>query len=390
MTRPIYLDYQSTTPVDPRVFEAMRPFFTESYGNPASSTHAYGWEAEEAVDAARRQVAQSIGAKPRDIVFVSGATEANNLAIQGACLRAPPERQHLVTVRTEHKAVLDTMAAMERRGFRVTRLPVDEEGIVSPEQVERALTPSTLLVSVMHANNETGVVQPIRAIGELCRARDVLFHTDAAQSAGKLPLDVTADSLDLVSISGHKIYGPKGIGALYVRRAPTVRLAALLHGGGHERGLRSGTLSTPLIVGLGVALELAIAERAQEADRLVALRDALWTALHGALPQIHVNGSLTQRLPGNLNVSFAGVEGEALLTSLPELALSSGSACTSAQLEPSYVLQAMGLQSAAAYSALRFGLGRFTTPDHVALASERVIAAVRTLRALSPAWSQPR
>ncbi len=385
MEAPIYLDNHATTPVDPRVFEHMAPFFTQTFGNSASRTHSFGWDAERAVDRAREQVAHGIGASPKEIVFTSGATEANNLAIKGVC-ELSGDRRHVVTVVTEHKAVLDPCRVLEQRGFDITRLPVDGEGRVSPEQVAEALRDDTALVSIMHANNEIGVVQPIRAIGALCRARGVLFHTDAAQSAGKLPLDVEADHLDLVSLSAHKFYGPKGIGALYVRRRPRVQLAAQIDGGGHERGMRSGTLPVPLIVGMGAALELAISEREEESERVAALRDRLQAAIESQIEHVRVNGSRTHRLPGNLNMSFAYVEGEALLMGMANVAVSSGSACTSASLEPSYVLSALGIPDGLAHSAIRFGLGRFTTPDEIDRTVERVVETVSRLREMSPLW----
>jgi cysteine desulfurase len=389
MCATIYLDHQATTPVDPRVFEVMVPYFTERFGNAASRTHSFGWDAADAVERARAQVASAIGASPKEIVFTSGATEANNLAIKGVAeaAREAGRGSHIVTVCTEHKAVLDTCTALERRGFTVTRLPVDSQGLIKPEQVEEALTPETVLVSVMHANNEIGVIQPIREIGGLCRDRGVLFHTDAAQSVGKIPLNVSDDLSDLVSLSGHKVYGPKGIGALYVRRArPRLTLKAQLHGGGHERGFRSGTLPVPLIVGLGEALEVALREQSEEATRLERLRQRLLEGLREVLSDIHLNGHPTQRLPGNLNVSFAYVEGEALLMALGDIAVSSGSACTSASMEPSYVLQALGLSDELCYSSVRFGLGRRTTSEEIEITITKVVEVVHKLRALSPLW----
>ena len=385
METPIYLDNHATTPVDPRVFELMAPYFTEVFGNAASRTHAFGWAAEEAVDRARAQVAAAIGASPKEIVFTSGATEANNLAIKGVC-EAAGDKRHVVTLVTEHKAVLDPCRVLERRGYTVTRLPVDSDGRVAPDQVAAAIRPETSLVSIMHANNEIGVLQPIRAIGELCRARGVLFHTDAAQSVGKVPLDVEEDRLDLVSMSAHKVYGPKGVGALYVRRRPRVRLSAQIDGGGHERGMRSGTLPVPLIVGMGAALELAVGERDAEAARTAGLRDHLRRELLSRIEHVRVNGSVEHRLPTNLNMSFAYVEGEALLMGLGDIAVSSGSACTSQSLEPSYVLSALGLPDGLAHSAIRFGLGRFTTRAEIDLTIERVVSTVARLRELSPLW----
>ncbi len=390
MKLPIYLDNHATTPVDPRVFEVMAPYFTQVYGNAASRSHPFGWEAEEAVDKAREQIAAAIGASAKEIVFTSGATESNNLAIKGAALGRSGQGGHIITAATEHKAVLDTCAALERDGLEVSYLPVDAGGLVSVDAVEHAMTDETFLVSVMHANNEIGVLQPIRAIGALCRQRNVIFHTDAAQSAGKVPLDVTADNLDLVSLSGHKIYGPKGIGVLYVRRAressTRVRIAAQIHGGGHERGMRSGTLAVPLIVGMGEALELSVAERDAEAARVLGLRTHLLEGLRGRISNIEVNGGLTSRLAGNLNVSFAYVEGEALLMGLGDIAVSSGSACTSASLEPSYVLKALGVPDGLAHSSIRFGLGRFTTAAEIDYTIDKVAETVERLRDMSPIW----
>ncbi len=390
--RPIYLDHHATTPLDPRVLEAMLPYFTDRFGNAASKSHVYGWEAADAVEAARESLASAIGASPKEIVFTSGATEADNLALKGVAAAASERLGglagcHIVTVVTEHKAVLDTAASLERQGVRVTRLAVDGEGLVTVAQVAEALRPDTVLVSVMHANNEIGVVQPIRAIAALCRARGVTYHTDAAQSFGRLPLHLHDDALDLVSLSAHKLYGPKGVGALVVRRAPDVRLLAEMDGGGHERGYRSGTLPVPLIVGFARAAELMLAEREAEAQRQATLRDRLLAGLLARVPQVRVNGSLSHRLPNNLNVSFACVEGEALLMGLDGLAVSSGSACLSQSLEPSYVLDAIGVPRALSFSALRFGLGRGTTDADIDLALERTVATVERLRALSPLWS---
>ncbi len=382
---PIYLDNHSTTRVDPRALDAMLPYFTEYYGNAASRHHSFGWKAEEAATAARRQVAELIGADPREIVFTSGATESNNLALKGVAGMYHRKGNHLVTVTTEHKAVLDPCRRLEHEGFRVTFLPVDRYGQVTPEQVAEALTPETILVSVMAANNEVGTLQPIEAIGRLCKERGVLFHTDAAQAVGKVPLDVEALGIDLLSVSAHKIYGPKGVGALYVRRrGPMVRLEPLLDGGGHERGLRSGTLPVPLVVGLGKACELCGAEMNQEAERLRTLRQRLHERIAGNLEAVRLNGHPAERLPGNLNLSFAYVQGEALMMAMRDVAVSSGSACTSASPEPSYVLKAMGLDDDLAHSSIRFGLGRFTTEEEVDYAADAVVNAVRRLRALSP------
>jgi cysteine desulfurase len=386
MKSPVYMDHHATTPVDARVLAAMLPWFSEKFGNAASRNHAFGWEAEKAVERARGQVAAAIGAQAGDIVFTSGATEADNLALKGALEANASRGRHLVTAATEHKAVLDTARALERRGAALTVVPVRPDGLVDPDDVARALTEQTVLVSVMHANNEIGVLQPLAEIGALCRARGVLFHTDAAQSLTKVPLDVEAMNVDLASLSGHKIYGPKGVGALYVRRrGPRVRLAAQMDGGGHERGLRSGTLNVPAIVGFGLACELGAAEMAGEARRLAALRDRLWEKLRAGLDGVAVNGSLERRLPGNLNVSFDGVEAEALLLALDGVALSSGAACASATQEPSHVLRALGGSGdERALGSLRFGLGRGNTEVEVDEVAERLVREVQRLRALSP------
>ncbi|MEY2976301.1 MAG: hypothetical protein RLZZ435_438 [Cyanobacteriota bacterium] len=385
MTSPIYLDCHATTPVDQRVLEQMLPYFCEVYGNPASVTHAYGWGAEAAVKQARAQVAESIGAEPREIIFTSGATESNNLAIKGVAEAYFAKGRHLVTLQTEHKAVLDPLSYLETLGFEVTRLSVQGNGLVDLAELAATLRPDTILVSVMAANNEIGVLQPLAAIGQICHDRQVLFHTDAAQAIGKIPLNVQTQKIDLLSLTAHKIYGPKGIGALYVRRKnPRVQLAPQLHGGGQERGWRSGTLPVPQIVGLAAALTLALEEQPSESQRLRQLRDRLWQALQG-LEGIHLNGDLSQRLAGNLNVSFEGVNGQALLLALqPDLALSSGSACTTAKIEPSHVLQALGRSLELSQASLRFGLGRFTTPDQIEDAAQITIAAVQQLRQQKP------
>jgi cysteine desulfurase len=381
MHRPIYLDCQSTTPLDPAVLEAMLPYFTESFGNPASNSHSYGWEAAAAVKLAREQIAAAIHASPEEIIFTSGATEANNLAIKGVAEANLAKGRHLITVATEHNAVLDPCRYLQTLGFEITVLPVEADGLLDLAKLAATLREDTLLVSVMAANNEIGVVQPLAEIGALCRSRGVLFHSDAAQAIGKIPLDVQAMNISLLSLTAHKLYGPKGIGALYVRRkAPRVQLAAQLHGGGHERGLRSGTLYTPQIVGLGQALGLGLAEMAAEAQRLEGLRDRLYQSLL-PLGGILLNGHPSQRLPGNLNLSFEGVDGQALLLALqPVVALSAGSACTSAQREPSHVLRAIGRSDSLAYASLRFGLGRFTTEAEIDQVVRHCVATVMALR----------
>jgi cysteine desulfurase len=381
----IYMDNNATTRTDLRVVEAMLPYFTERYGNAASLTHAFGREADESVDRAREQVAELIGAHPRDIVFTSGATESNNLALKGVAAMYRNKGDHLVTVATEHKAILDPIRRLGRDGFQVTVLPVDGHGLVSVEQVAQALTAKTILVSVMAANNEIGTLQPIEAIGRLCKERGVLFHSDAAQAAGKVPLDVEAMGIDLLSLSAHKMYGPKGVGALYVRRRdPRVRLEPQMDGGGQERGLRSGTSNVPAIVGFGTACDLCRQEMTSEASRLTNLCDRLRRGIQDHLGDVTPNGHPTQRLPGNLNLSFAGVKGEALLMSLKDVAVSSGSACTTASLEPSYVLRALGLEDELAHGSIRFGLGRFNTEEEVDEVIRDVVRAVRYLRAINP------
>ena len=380
---PIYMDNHATTPVDPRVLGAMLPFFSEKFGNAASRNHSFGWEAEQAVDRARQQIAQLIGAKPKEIVFTSGATESDNLAIKG--IAEKHGGGHIVTQVTEHKAVLDTCRHMEESGCRVTYLPVNAEGLVSLDDLRRAIDDKTILVSIMAANNEIGTVQPIAAIGSLCRELGILFHTDAVQAVGKIPMNVDAMNIDLLSLSAHKLYGPKGVGAFYVRRRnPRVQIAALMDGGGHERGMRSGTLNVPGIVGLGMACEIARLEMAAEAERLTVLRERLKNMLESNLDGTKVNGSMEHRLPGNLNMSFFHVEGEALLMGINDIAVSSGSACTSAAIEPSYVLKALGVTDEMAHSSIRFGLGRFNTLAEVEYVAERVMDVVRNLRELSP------
>jgi cysteine desulfurase len=385
---PIYLDYAATTPTDPRVVDAMLPYFTTMFGNAASRTHVFGWQAEEAVEAARREIAAVINADPKEITWTSGATEGNNLAIKGAVeFLRESGKKHVITAVTEHKAVLDTCKYLERNGVDVTYLPVDHDGLVTPEQVEAAIRPDTALVSIMFANNETGVVQPITAIGAVCRKHGVLMHTDAVQAFGKVPLDVEAMNIDLLSISAHKIYGPKGIGALYVRRRrPRVRLTPQIHGGGHERGNRSGTLNVTGIVGFGYAAKLARESMASESARILELREHLRQRLMTEIPHATLNGSPTHRLPGILNISFAYVEGESLLMGLKDVAISSGSACTSASLEPSYVLKAMGLNDELAHSSLRLSIGRFTTLEELDHIADLIAREVARLREMSPLW----
>ncbi len=386
--RPVYLDNHATTRTDPRVVEAMLPFFTERYGNAASVSHRFGWDAEEAVERAREQVAQAIGAETREIIFTSGATESNNLAIKGVAHAANRRGRHLVTAASEHKAVLDPVKRLAGEGWEITTVDCDEHGRVSVEAVAAALTNQTVLVSIMTANNEVGTLNPIAEIGRLCHERGVIFHTDAAQAVGKIPIDVREDAIDLLSVSAHKFYGPKGIGALYVRRRdPQVRLQPLLDGGGHERGFRSGTVAVPLVVGIGAAIELATAEMVQEAARLLAMRERLHQAIAEGVPRIRLNGHPTDRLPGNLNLSFSDVDGEALMMAMRDVAVSSGSACSAADPEPSHVLRAMGLSEDLARSSLRFGLGRFTTDDEIAFAAEAVASAVERLRSQGVAWS---
>jgi cysteine desulfurase len=381
----IYLDNNATTRTDPRVVEAMLPYFTERYGNAASLTHGFGQEAEEAVEQARRQVAELIGAHPRDIVFTSGATESNNLALKGVATMYRSQGDHLIATAIEHKAVLDPLRRLGREGWQITLLPVDGYGRVTAAQVAEALTPRTVLVSVMAANNEVGTLQPIADIGRLCKERGVLFHSDAAQAAGKIPLNVEDFGIDLLSLSAHKMYGPKGVGALYVRRRdPRVRLEPQMDGGGQERGLRGGTANVPGIVGFSIACELCRQEMAAEASRLTELRERLRRGIQEELDEVALNGHPTERLPGNLNLSFAGVKGEALLMALRDVAVSSGSACTTASLEPSYVLRAMGLDEELAHASIRFGLGRFNTAEEVEAVVGEVVRAVRYLRALNP------
>ena len=385
MKFPVYLDYSATTPIDPRVVEAMLPYLTEKFGNPASRSHQYGWDAEAAVENARAEVAALVNADPKEIVWTSGATEANNLAIKGAANFYQSKGKHLITVKTEHKAVLDTMRELERQGFEVTYLDVLPNGLVDMAALEAALRPDTILVSIMAVNNEIGVIQPIAEIGELLRSKGILFHVDAAQATGKIDIDLSKLKVDLMSFSAHKTYGPKGIGALYVRRKPRVRLEAQMHGGGHERGMRSGTLATFLIVGMGEAFRLARLEMQEENIRIRALRDRLLKGLSD-LPEIYVNGDLEHRVPHNLNISFAYVEGESLMMAVKDIAVSSGSACTSASLEPSYVLRALGLTDELAHSSIRFSIGRFTTEEEIDFTIDLLHKQIGRLRELSPLW----
>ncbi|MGA3373669.1 MAG: IscS subfamily cysteine desulfurase [Terracidiphilus sp.] len=384
---PIYMDNHATTPLDPRVLETMLPYFTAKFGNAASRNHSFGWVAEQAVDAAREQIARLIGASAKEIIFTSGATESNNLAIKGIAEMYRERGNHIITEATEHKCVLDTCKRLEKHGYRVTYLPVKADGLIDLDDLKRAMDDKTILVSIMAANNEIGVLQPIAEIGQLCHERGVIFHSDAVQAVGKVPINVMADNIDVLSLSGHKIYGPKGVGALYVRRRnPRVQIAAQIDGGGHERGMRSGTLNVPGIVGLGKACEIAREEMATEAVYLAGLRDRLRTKLEAELDYVHVNGSMEHRLPGNLNMSFVYVEGESLLMGINDVAVSSGSACTSATLEPSYVLKALGLGDDVAHSSIRFGLGRFNTQAEVDYVAAKVIDVVKHLRQLSPLY----
>ncbi|OSI11264.1 IscS subfamily cysteine desulfurase [Neisseria zoodegmatis] len=382
---PIYLDYAATTPVDPRVAEKMIPYLTELFGNPASNSHSFGWTAEEAVENARLEIAKLINADSKEIVFTSGATESNNLAIKGAAHFYKTKGKHLITVKTEHKAVLDTMRELERQGFEVTYLGVQENGLIDLEELKAAIRPDTILISVMWVNNEIGVIQDIPAIGEICRENKIIFHVDAAQACGKTPVDVEAAKVDLLSMSAHKIYGPKGIGALYVRRKPRVRLEAQIHGGGHERGFRSGTLPTHQIVGMGEAFRLAREELEQDIAHALKLREIFLKGIEG-IEEVYINGDLEHRVATNLNVSFNFVEGESLIMAVKELAVSSGSACTSASLEPSYVLRALGRNDELAHSSLRITFGRMTTEEEVAFAAELIKSKIGKLRELSPLW----
>jgi cysteine desulfurase len=383
---PIYLDYQATTPTDPRVLEKMLPYFSEKFGNPHSASHVFGWESEEAVEEARAEVAKLIGADPKEIVFTSGATESNNLAITGLARYLKSKGNHIITVQTEHKCVLDSCRHLAEEGFEITYLPVQQNGLIDMATLKEAITDQTILVSVMTANNEIGVIQPVAEIGALCRENKITFHTDAAQAFGKIPMNVKDMCIDMMSISGHKIYGPKGVGALYVGRKPRVRLKAIINGGGQERGRRSGTLPTPLIVGLGEAARIAGLEMAQDHKRLKTLRDKMLNAIQGQLPEVYVNGDLEHRLAGNLNISFAGVEGESLMMAIKNLAVSSGSACTSSSLESSYVLHALGVSEELAHTSIRIGIGRFTTEEEIDYAIDLICQKVEKLRSMSPLW----
>jgi cysteine desulfurase len=387
VTLPIYMDNHATSPLDPRVLEAMLPYFTGKFGNAASRNHSFGWEAEAAVEIAREQIAKLIGASAKEIIFTSGATESDNLAIKGIAEMYRERGNHIITQVTEHKAVLDTCKRLEKYGYRVTYLPVKADGLVDLEDLKRAIDDKTILVSIMSANNEIGVLQPVAEIGKLCHEKGIIFHTDGVQSLGKVPLDVNSMNIDVMSLSAHKVYGPKGVGALYVRRRnPRVQIAAQIDGGGHERGMRSGTLNVPGIVGFGKACEIAREEMATEAARLTGLRDKLRKKLESVLDYVEVNGSWEHRLPGNLNMSFIYVEGESLLMGINDVAVSSGSACTSATLEPSYVLKALGLGDDVAHSSIRFGLGRFNTEAEVDYVADKVISVVQRLRDLSPLY----
>lgn len=387
MKLPIYMDNHATTRVDPRVFEAMQPYFTDVFGNAASRNHSFGWEAEEATEKSRKQIADLIGATAKEIVFTSGATESNNLALKGIAEMYAERGNHIITQVTEHKAVLDTCKRLEKEGVRVTYLPVRQDGLIDLDQLRDAITDKTILISIMYANNEIGVVQPIKEIAKIAKEKGVLFHSDAVQAVGKIPVNVIADGLDAISLSGHKFYGPKGVGALYVRRRnPRVQVTAQMDGGGHERGMRSGTLNVPGIVGLGAAAEIARKEMPEESKRLSFLRDRLKEKIFGELDEVYINGSMEHRLPHNLNISFAYVEGESLLMGINDIAVSSGSACTSATLEPSYVLKALGAGDDLAHSSIRFGLGRFNTEEEVDYVANKVTDVVKKLRELSPLY----
>ncbi|WP_039457588.1 IscS subfamily cysteine desulfurase [Candidatus Jidaibacter acanthamoebae] len=382
---PIYMDYQATTPTDPRVVEEMLPYFTHKFGNPHSRSHSYGWEAEEAIEQAREDVAKLINASAKEIIFTSGATESNNLAIKGVAKFYRDQRDHIITVQTEHKCVLDTCRHLEQEGFKVTYLPVQPNGLIDLNKLKEVITDRTVIVSIMAVNNEIGVIQPIEEIGKICREKGVFLHTDAAQAFGKIPLDVIAMNIDLMSISGHKIYGPKGVGALFVGRKPRVRIEAMINGGGQERGMRSGTLPTPLIVGLGVAAKIAREEMTEETKRVEKLADKFLKEIM-KIPEVYINGDPKARIPGNINISFSCIEGESMIGAIKDLAVSSGSACTSASLESSYVLRALGVDEELAHTSIRFGIGRFTTEEEVDYAIQCVKNSVQKLRDLSPLW----
>jgi cysteine desulfurase len=380
----IYLDNQATTAIDPGVFQAMEPWFKDKFGNAASRNHAYGWEAEEAVEIAREAVAAIINALPKEIIFTSGATEANNLALQGAARFYQEQGQHIITIKTEHKAVLDVCGYLEKEGFEITCLPVGKDGILDVNKLADAIRPDTILVSVMHANNEIGVIQPIKEIGALCKSKEIIFHVDAAQSVGKIPVDVIEMNIDLLSISAHKLYGPKGIGSLYIRRKnPRIQLQPIIFGGGHERGIRSGTLPVPNIVGLGKACEIATEIMINESRKIAALRDALLKGIRAENPNARINGSMKRWLAGNLNMRFPGINNEAVIAAVPEIAISSGAACTTSTMEPSHVLLALGLSKNEAYSSLRFGIGRFNTKEDIDIASESINRCMKKLRKMS-------
>lgn len=386
MKLPVYLDYSATTPCDPRVVEKMLPYLTEKFGNPASRSHSYGWEAQKAVEEARANVAALVGADPREIIWTSGATESDNLAIKGAAHFYKDKGRHLITVKTEHKAVLDSMRHLETEGYEVTYLDVQENGLINLEDLKKAIRPDTTLVSVMAVNNEIGVIQPIKEIAAICHEHGIIYHCDATQAAGKIPLDVNDMGIDLMSLSSHKVYGPKGMGALYVRRKPRIRLECQMHGGGHERGMRSGTLATHQIVGMGEAYRLAKIEMPAEMERIRKLRDRLWDGIRNNISDVYLNGDWEHRAPFNLNVSFAYIEGESLMMAMKDIAVSSGSACTSASLEPSYVLLALGRDPELAHSSIRFTLGRFTTEEEIDFTIKTLIESVKRLRDLSPLW----
>ena len=383
---PIYMDYQSTTPMDPRVFEAMKPYYMEQFGNPHSRGHKFGWQSEAGIEKAREQIADLIGANPKEIIFTSGATESNNLALKGVARFYKDKKNHIITATTEHKCVLDTCRHLEQEGFKVTYLPVGTNGLIDLEQLKEAITDKTSIVSIMTVNNEIGVIQPIKEIGAICRERGVYFHTDAAQGFGKIPINVEEMNIDLMSISGHKIYGPMGIGAIYIRRRPRVRVVPIINGGGQERGIRSGTVPTPLAVGLGEAAAIARAEMQSDHDRIQKLYDKLYAGIVANVPEVYLNGDKEQRINTNLNLSFAYIEGESMIMAIKDLAVSSGSACTSASLEPSYVLRSIGVGEDLAHTSIRFGIGRFTTEEEIDYAIDVVTKSIDKLRSMSPLW----